>query len=427
VVRCLKQLASSVQSSKMQKSLLLLASFVASAQSARRSTKAQQMREGVSEYVQMTASGCECTSPCSAGIGDQFRCDSCSTQRCGKFGIGTRYDFCVYPSQQSFESKTYTEKIDYYKSNLARDPNVRVEFQGALNAVAASASSSMHTTFDNFLPEMPATRQKAIHTIGGVCGVDFIVGSSPYTGLLSRGTHKGFVRLGSAIKPDESGIVPGVGFKFPRTGVPSGDLVVMHTTDGGQSHNFLANNMSNHVPPASGGQTVLARVFERATICATQVGLSDFARYTQGGSESSPPNFPFKLFFVPSADVQMTETLRDEKQMIDEFAKWPVGTKLFDVHACASPTDSENEVAASFANCAGRIDLGTIHLNSKCSASDYGDQALHIRHQRIEEDWQFKPEFKQVGQLACGRSSDDWNRGSPSRCEGAPKMLGSDA
>lgn len=412
----------------MTTSVLLLAALVVPSQAARHKTHgARSEEEALSGFTQMTASGCECTSACDAGAGDGYRCDSCSTRGCGKFGVTGRYDFCVYPSQETFDSQTFSQKLDYYKAKLDTDPSIRVEYPGSLDTIISSFQSSVHTTFDNFLPEMPATREKKIHTIGAVCGIDFVVSSSPYTGLLSRGTHKGFVRIGTAGKPEAEGIVPGVGFKFPRTGVPAGDFVAMHSTNPGQSHNFFAMNMSNHVAPAEGGLTILAQIFERATICSTSVGLSDFARYTQRGTESSPPKFPFKLFFSPSPDVQMTETFRNAEQLISEFAKWPVGTELFTVFACDSPTDSEDEAPLSLDNCGGRKQLGKISFNSKCSASAYGDQEFHIRHQRIEEDWGFKPEFKQTGQVSCGRSPRDWAKGSPARCEGAPEMLSSDA
>jgi len=381
-----------------------------------------------SGFTQTTVSGCECRSECGTSITDAHSCDTCSTSRCGKWGVTGRYDYCNYSPQNSFESKSASDKINYYNQNLARDPNTRMELPSLASVLLGNYRSSVHTTFDNFLPEMPEGRTKFIHTVGSVCRVDFEVASnSKYTGLLAPGTQKGFVRIGSAAAPTKDGIQPGWGFKFPRSGVQSGDFVAMHTTTDGQSFNFFASNISNHIAPASGPLVVLAKKFEQATICSTQVGLSDFAKYSQSGSKFSSPKFPFKLFFTPTQDVQTRTTRKTVDQLNEEFASWSVGITMFDVYACDTPTARESEAPSSLEqHCGGRSYLGKVKLAGKCSASDYGDQKFHVRHQRIEEDWALKPEFKSVGQEACGRNGRDWNKGSPDRCEGAA-MLNTDA
>lgn len=400
------------------------------AEAARRKVSEEGSLESSLEsgFTQMTASGCACTSECGTSVTDSHSCDTCSTSRCGKWGLTGRYDHCSYSPQTSFESQSFSDKIKYYNQNLARDPNTRVTSPSLPNVLLGNFRSSVHTTFDNYLPEMPEGREKFIHTVGSVCRVDFeVASSSKYTGLLSPGTQKGFVRLGSAAAPTEDGLQAGWGFKFPRSGVPSGDFVAMHSTSAGQSFNFFANNISNHIAPASGPLVVLAKKFEQATICSTQVGLSDFAKYSQSGSKSSSPKFPYKLFFSPTRDVQTRTTRKTADQLNEEFASWSVGITMFDVYACDTPTTFENETPGSLEkHCGGRSYLGKVNLAGKCSASDYGDQKFHIRHQRIEEDWALKPSFKSVGQEACGRSRSAWRAGSPDRCEGA-EMLNSDA
>jgi len=273
---------------------------------------------------------------------------------------------------------------------------------------------------------MPAGREKNIHTIGAVCDIEFNVGSSAYTGLFGRGSHKGFVRLGTATEPDEEGITPGVGFKFPRSGVPSGDFVAMHNTDGGQSWNFFASNMSNHISPAKGPKILLAKKFEDATICSPQVGISHLAMYDQLG-KAFTPKFPYKLFLVPKVSTSLST--RTVAEYIEAFEKLSVGSTLFDVWACGKPiVDREMEAAGSLErNCGSPSFLGSMKLTNRCSASDYGDRNLHIRHQLIEEDWQLEPSFLEGAQAACGRSNRDWADGSPKHCDGAYSMLNSDA
>jgi len=283
----------------------------------------------------------------------------------------------------------------------------------------------VRTSFDNFLPEMPTGREKNIHTAGAVCDIELNIESSSWTGLFGRGSHKGFVRLGTATEPDDTGITPGVGFKFPRSGVPSGDFVAMHNTDGGQSFNFFGSNMSNHISPAVGGKVLLAKKFEDATICSTQVGLSNLAMYDQDGRKSSRPKFPFKLFLIPKVSTSMNA--RTVGDYLDEFGKLSVGSTLFDVWACGRPTSDETQAAGTLEkNCGSRSHMGSIQLTGRCSASDYGDRHLHIRHQRIEEDWQLEPSFLDGAQAACGRSNGDWADGSPQQCEGVHSMLNSD-
>jgi len=327
---------------------------------------------------------------------------------------------------QNFESQSAAAKISYYQKKIAANPHTTVEYKDSLSVLTSSWKTSVHTSFDNYLPEMPAGREKNIHTVGAVCDIEFKVKSSAYTGLLGRGTHKGFVRLGTAAAPDDKGITPGVGFKFPRSGVPSGDFVAMHNTDGGQSWNFFGSNMSNHISPATGPKILLAAKFEDATICSTQVGLSNLAMYDQQG-KGFTPKFPFKLFLVPRVSTRNSPTTVSE--YVKQFEQFHAGSTLFDVWACGKPIpDRETEAAGSVErNCGSPSHLGSIVTTKQCSASDYGDRHLHIRHQLIEEDWELEPSFLDGAQAACGRSNSDWAAGSPKRCDGAYSMLNSDA
>jgi hypothetical protein len=299
-----------------------------------------------------------------------------------------------------------------------------VDFPPLSQVVVGSHRSSLHTTFDNFLPTMPPGREKFIHTGGSVCRIDMTIRNSPYTGLLARGTQQGFMRIGPAVAPDADGITPGWGFKFPRTGVPSGDFVAMHGVLTGQPFNFFANNISNKVAPASGALMVLASIFERATICSSQVGISDLTKYSQAGRSVAEPKFPYKLFFVPAAGTQASNSPKTVDQLMDEFASFPVGMRLFSVYACDTPTGDETAHPTTLENCGSPQLLGEINLAGRCSASDYGDREFHIRHQRIEEDWALRPDFN-TGREACGRSDRDWRQGSPNLCQAA--MLNSES
>ena len=97
--------------------------------------------------------------------------------------------------------------------------------------------------------------------------------ASHYTGLFQPGSVHGFIRLGSAASYSNGGLTPGLGLKFPRTGQPSGNYVALHSLDLGQSWNFFAYNVSNHISPPVGATAILAKKFNQASQCAPQVPL----------------------------------------------------------------------------------------------------------------------------------------------------------
>jgi len=370
-----------------------------------------------------TVEGCTCLTECGAIFKDGVRCDRCTTRRgCGRGNFWAGYwDYCSYAPEEPFESQSFSAKIAHYERELAKVPRVTVY---PPDNPLADLGHSLNTVFDNFLPTMPPGRGKIIHTAASVCSIDMTIRNSPYTGLLATGTQRGFVRLGPAGAPRFGGWTPGWGFKFPRTGVPSGDFVAMHSVEPGQPFKFFANNISNKLPPASEALRPLTSIFETATICSNQVGLSDFSRYSQAGRSVASPKFPYKLFFQPSAGTQPDVSPQSLEPLLDMFASWPVGMEMFTVYACDSPTADETAPPKSLDNCGSPKLLGEMTLAGKCSASEYGDLKFHIRHTRMEEDWALRPDFK-TGPEACGRTAADWSKGSPDLCEGA--MLNSDA
>jgi hypothetical protein len=357
-------------------------------------------------HKQTTVSGCECSG---RDVCNGWECDTCAT----KWLCNGLKDFCVYPQQDSFESQTADEKLDYYWVRLSKNPKLTVEHPSFLEIVG-NFFQSVRTSFDNWLPEMPKGRKKLIHTVGSVAKIEFEVKNSPYTGLLGNGVHKGFIRMGLAKTTDDDGIMPGTGWKFPRSGVPSGDFVAMHTLSPGQSWNFLKNNISNKLPVLTGGGIMgtalklLENKFKEASPCAVQVGISDLAKYSSDGTEHNPPQFPYKLFFVPSNEVQRPEVKKTIPQIHDELNSITAGTKLFTVYACDKQTENEHEPITSVeGSCGASRLLGTVKTISETICSEYGDKHFFIRHQRVEEDWMYKPQYKVGMQAACGLESGD--------------------
>mmetsp|Transcript_84106 Transcript_84106/g.218951 ORF Transcript_84106/g.218951 Transcript_84106/m.218951 type:complete len:106 (-) Transcript_84106:99-416(-) len=80
-----------------------------------------------------------------------------------------------------------------------------------------------------------------------------------------------------------------------------------------------------------------------------------------------------------------------------------------------TPTDGGLEKA-----CGDPILLGAMVTTSHCTTSTYGDDKFHIRHQRIEEDWQLEPSYLSTDDAAqaCGWSGKITADGAPTKCSG---------
>ena len=60
--------------------------------------------------------------------------------------------------------------------------------------------------------------------------------------------------------------------------------------------------------------------------------------------------------------------------------------------------------------------LGDMVTTTECTTSAFGDAKLFFRHQRVEEDWQLRPEWMSQldGERDCGFASIDPD--PPSKC-----------
>ena len=150
----------------------------------------------------------------------------------------------------------------------------------------------------------------------------------------------------------------------------------------GGTKNYFGSPPSNHVAPAPALQKL--HKFQQASACINMVGLSDVCKYDQQGEQTSTPVFPFELRFS-----QAEAKTPDDKELTDEMLLKALsglkqGTKIFDVHAVASP-NAQKEKEKTF--------LGTMRTTSKCTQSTFGDSHLFFRHQRMEEDFALAPSW----------------------------------
>merc|ERR1712176_612582 len=164
----------------------------------------------------------------------------------------------------------------------------------------------------------------------------------------------------------------------------------------------------------------LNRHFETSSQCFSQVGLSNMARWNEDGDEARTVSFPFKLFFVPTQEAQLPDVPRTWDEISSELRGIPIGTSLFTVYGCGRPGKSEFHPTDGGIEqaCADPIKLGPMTITSECVPSVFGDNTLYIGHQRIEDDWQLRPEWLSQYDVAtaCGRATQPVPDAIPAVC-----------
>lgn len=332
-----------------------------------------------------TVDGCTCTGPCGATADDGFACDWCNVQDgCGKSKLfGGNWDYCVYPEEEAFEAQDHVAKMNQVWTEMTAPDVVGKSgpMKDPFSTVGQMVAESMRTTMDNHRDVLPVGRSKVIHPQGVHCQFELNVGSdSEYTGIFSPGAKAGIVRMGSATSTEGSqGIFPGMGIKFFRSNVHSANFVALRSTGPGGSNNYFEGDLTNHVSPPSALRALMK--FQQASNCISMVGLSDVCTYDQDGSQASRANFPYEIAFRSTSEFQLPneKTLKNEK-LLHDLSSIPVGTTIFDVYATSSPKATAKK-------------LGSMKTNGKCVQSIFGDTKLAFKHQRMEADFNLRPEW----------------------------------
>lgn len=356
-----------------------------------------EMNRGSPNPGTTTNMGCTCDSDCGATVDfSNANCDWCYTKdSCGHYSWSRfkYYDWCKYPTIDSYESQTWAEKTNTVKTLVYQSTT-----RGSYPNVLGILQESIQTTFEDMWDYMPSGRVKYIHSVGMVCVVDMTITSTKYTGIFQQGSAYGFFRLGSAADvTDSSGTTPGIGMKFMRSGVPSANFVLLHSLDPVSDYNMFGYNQSNHISPPTGATAILATKFTQVSNCVTMVGLSDACTYTQDGNTVSDPIFPYMITFVTTGNAAVSSSAQTlDELMAAMTAAAPTGTHLYDVYAQETPKS-------------GQELIGKIITATDCTTSTYGDSSLFIRHQRIEDDWNMRTEWVPDihSQTECGTSSID--------------------
>ena len=84
----------------------------------------------------------------------------------------------------------------------------------------------------------------------------------------------------------------------------------------------------------------------------------------------------------PTGEVMFQEAPLSNKDFLKQFVdKIPDGSHIYSLIAYKDPMDIEG------------TELGKVMNVGKCYISQYGDEKLFFRHQRVEEDMQLRPEW----------------------------------
>lgn len=333
-----------------------------------------------------TRRGCECLSECKTSLTLHCNVDEyCKVDKNQCPGAdwsiteGT-HDWCVFPPDGGFESKSAAEKQQLLLSKVYQDttPN---SYPGTLSVLTGILGESVWTSFDAGGDVFPHDgRTKYIHSVGVVGGIRFVSnGNHPYKGLF-QGAEHGVVRFSSAKEPSDVGFTPGMGIKFLRDGRPSANFVAMYTLDGQpcEDTNFFQHEWSNHIPLTDNfGLKIIAAKFWQATYCPLKVGISDLAS-PEDQQAAQAGTFPFQLIFAPKTSSDCD--CQDYAGCLQNLQNIPEGTDIFEVFALESPG-------------ADRQSIGTITLTSPLKTGKFGDGELYYRHQRMEEDFAINPNW----------------------------------
>lgn len=349
--------------------------------------------------IERNEEGCTCEK-CEARAIDYWECDRCIDAQCrGNVleRVFRKRAHCRYDSVSAYENQPAAVKREVLWKEVLKTKNERGPEGSAARTLRLAISSSMRPPFDNHRDTMVPGRPKGVHMQGAVCKFDLTIHSdSPYTGSLAPGTHPGLLRISSAT-PMPVGLLPSVAVKFLRNGRISDNTVAIAKGEREKEKGWFDFDLSNHIEPPFALRVL--QKFQQASGCTSMTGLSSVCTYNETGLRAAEVLFPFEISFRPHSDVKQYSGVD-----LDTLATIPAGKVLWELWATASPAVD-----------APQQKLGFFKTTSQCHISSYGDEILHFKHQRLEEDMQLRPEWvdmlnalKPKGCTASTRDSSEW-------------------
>ena len=131
--------------------------------------------------------------------------------------------------------------------------------------------------------------------------------------------------------------------------------------------------------------------------------MSDLAITGQNGESTSSPRTPFGLRFAPRPAVKGTfnringgKKFAGYLEFLDTLKAVPADSTLYDVYALDAPGGKQ-------------INIGTLELEGKLITSNFADDKLFFRHQKMEDDIKLRPELKAVTPVySCPLNPKNW-------------------
>ncbi|CDW79272.1 arachidonate 12-12s-type [Stylonychia lemnae] len=265
----------------------------------------------------------------------------------------------------------------------------------------------MQTVFDNFSDEMPLEkfgnrRPKVTHCVGACSKGRWVsYDNHNYTGIF-QGSEEGLFRFSLAKQinlwayKDESPFGPGLAIKFPRSNIPSANMVFMGTSVGRPSSNFFEYDLSTHLPAINENdkslnpvKRAIPKAFRKASSWPNMLGSSDFASFDKDGIEAKPPMFPYRIHLQPNHDLlplfarRKEEVSLEDNYYLKQFASLQKNTIVY--YILAQPTPFSESLIGPI----GHLEITEIPVTSL-----YGDTKLFFRHTRMEDDFALHPEWK---------------------------------
>ncbi len=227
---------------------------------------------------------------------------------------------------------------------------------------------SLAPSFDYINDEMPENRSKIIHANGSSGKISFIAAAGqPFTGIYQTGAI-GLARLSLAATPSDTSYTPGMAIKFLLPQHQSLNLHVMNALEGqGEDWNFFAKEFSNKIShPTSWVLTAVEKIFAWTRSPANDLPVDHISAWNNQGQKIAKITAPESLYFKPSINVRNLIYSKSRKDFRISLLDIPVGP-LYEVYGLLKGTEYH---------------IGTLMLDSKLFASDYGDQELFFQHQR---------------------------------------------
>jgi len=252
---------------------------------------------------------------------------------------------------------------------------------------------------------------------------------APYTGLLAPDqiVEHCILRLSSAAKPpadelsssvgrlvlgavggklSEAKLFPTAALKaFRGNGVRSGNLLFSGAKTGQPETDFFAHGLCTQVSErVARSLKPLIRKFYDYSDNPLSLGVSDFCSHGQYGNTApltSCPDeiqFPYIVLLYPvyKAEKATNNNSAESKEPFDLFLSdllcIPKGSTLYSIFACPNPS--------SVLDATKLQRIGKIVSTSEMITSG-PDDGIFFRHQKKEEDFALRPEWKEEGKAQC--------------------------